>query len=149
MGNRALTRALVSLLNDKPALRTRLKEVILTAPDIDADVFKRDIAPALTATGRPVTLYASSTDLALAASKKVHGYPRAGDSGQGLVVVSGIETIDATLTDTSLLGHSYFAETKSVLSDMFYLIGNGKRADQRFGLRSVDGEAGRYWEFKP
>jgi len=148
MGNRALTRAVASLLNDKPALRDRLKEVILTAPDIDAEVFKRDIAPALTATGRPVTLYASSEDLALVASKKIHGFPRAGDSGQGLVVLAGIETIDATSTDTSLLGHSYFAETRSVLSDMFYLIRTGQRADQRFGLRSIDTESGRYWEFK-
>ena len=149
MGNRALTRAVASLLSDKPALRTRLKEVILTAPDIDADVFKRDIAPALTAAGRPVTLYASSEDLALVASKKVHGYPRAGDSGQGLVVVRGIETVDATSVDTSLVGHSYFAESRSVLSDMFYLIRNNQRADQRFGLRPVDAQVGHYWEFKP
>lgn len=148
MGNRALTRAVASLLADKPTLRSRLKEVILTAPDIDADVFKRDIAPSLTATGRPVTLYASSEDLALVASKKVHGYPRAGDSGRGLVVVPGVETVDATYVDTSLLGHSYFAESRSVLSDMFYLIRNGERADMRFGLRRVDAQAGRYWEFK-
>lgn len=148
MGNRALTRAVASLLTDKPGLREQLKEVILAAPDIDADVFKRDIAPALAATGRPVTLYASSNDLALIASKKVHGYPRAGDSGEGLVVATGIETIDATRVDTGLLGHSYFADARSVLSDIFYLIRNGQRADQRFGLRSVDVQAGRYWEFK-
>ncbi len=148
MGNRALTRAVTSLLDKKPALRSRLKEVILAAPDIDADVFKRDIAPALTAAGRPVTLYASSEDLALVASKKVHGNPRAGDSGSGLVIVPGIETVDATHVDTSFLKHSYFAETGSVLSDMFYLIRDGMRADQRFGLRAVDAQAGRYWEFK-
>jgi esterase/lipase superfamily enzyme len=147
MGNRALTRAVASLLTDKPSLRGRLKEVILTAPDIDADVFKRDIAPALIATGRPVTLYASSKDLALIASKKVHGYSRAGESGSELVVLSGIETIDATNIDTSLLGHSYYAENRSVLSDMFYLIRNGQRADQRFGLHGIDTKAGRYWEF--
>jgi esterase/lipase superfamily enzyme len=148
MGNRALTRAITSLLADKPALRTRVKEVILTAPDIDADVFKRDIAPALTATVSPVTLYASSKDLALVASKKVHGYPRAGDSERGLVVVPGVETIDATSVDTSFLGHSYFAESRSVLSDMFNLIRNGERPDARFGLRRIDDRAGRHWEFK-
>lgn len=148
MGNRALTRAVASLLADKPALRDRLTEVILTAPDIDADVFKRDIAPALAASGRPVTLYASSEDLALAASRKVHGSPRAGDSGHGLVLVSGVETIDATAVDTSLLGHSYFAEARSVLSDMFYLIRKGQRPDERFGLRRIDSNAGWYWEFK-
>ena len=149
MGNRALTRAVASLLSEKPEVQSRLKEVLLTAPDIDADVFKRDIAPALAATGRPITLYASSEDLALVASKKVHGYPRAGDSGHDIVIVPGIETIDATSVDTSLLGHSYFAETKSVLSDMFYIIRSGQRAEQRFGLRAVEKEAGLYWEFKP
>ena len=148
MGNRAVTRAVASLLTEQPTLRPRLKEIILTAPDIDADVFKEEIAPALTATGRPITLYASAGDRALLASKKVHGYPRAGDAGTGLVVVPGIETIDATGMDTSLLGHSYFAETRSVLSDVFYLIRNGQRADQRFGLQSKETQAGRYWLFK-
>lgn len=148
MGSRALTRAVASLLTDKPDLRPRLKEIILTAPDIDADVFKRDIAPALKAAGRPITLYAASEDLALIASKEAHGWPRAGDSGTGLVVLPGIETIDATSVDTSLLGHSYFAEERSVLSDIFYLIRSGQRADQRFGLRGMDTQAGRYWVFK-
>lgn len=147
MGNRALTRALAALLARKPSVASRLREVILTAPDIDAEVFRRDIAPAL-AQAAPVTLYASSDDLALVASKKVHGYPRAGDAGAGLVVLEGIETIDATGVDTSLLAHSYFAETRSVLADMFYLVREGKRADQRFGLRRVQSPAGGYWKFK-
>jgi esterase/lipase superfamily enzyme len=148
MGNRALTRALASLLNEKPSLRSQLKEVILTAPDIDAEVFKRDIVPALTNAGRPITLYASSEDVAVVASRKVHGSWRAGDSGPGLVIVPGIETIDATGMDTSLLGHSYFAETRSVLSDIFYVVRNSQRADQRFGLLRVDTPAGRYWVFR-
>jgi esterase/lipase superfamily enzyme len=146
MGNRALARAVGTLLAEKPSLKERLKEVILTAPDIDADVFKRDIAPALTATGRPVTLYASSVDLALAASKEFHGYPRAGDSGADLVVLPGIETIDATQVDTGLLGHSYFAESGFVLSDIFHLINDGARANMRMGLHPVDVRAGRYWQ---
>jgi esterase/lipase superfamily enzyme len=148
MGNRALTRAVASLLADDPSIRLRLKEIILTAPDIDAEVFRRDIAPALVQAGRPITLYASSKDLALVASKKVHGYPRAGDAGRGLIVVPGIETIDATTVDTSFLAHSYFAETRSVLSDMFYLIRDGQRADRRFGLQEMGAQGGRYWEFK-
>ena len=148
MGNRALTRATAAFLAENPAFRSRLKEVILTAPDIDADVFKRDIAPGLAASGRPVTLYASSDDLALVASKRVHGYPRAGDSGRGLVLVPGVETVDATKVDTSLLGHSYFADTRSVLSDLFNLIHNGQRASQRFGLETIETPEGRYWAFR-
>lgn len=148
MGNRALTRAVSSLLAEKPYLRQRLTEVILTAPDIDADVFKRDIAPALTKLGRPITLYASSEDRALVASKSVHGYPRAGDSGGGLVLLPGIETIDATGTDTSFLAHSYFAETNPVLMDLSALVVNRQRAEQRAGLLRVNTQEGKYWVFK-
>jgi esterase/lipase superfamily enzyme len=147
MGNRALTRALASVVEQRPDVRSRLRQVVLTAPDIDADVFRRDIAPALIAQGAPITLYASSGDVALAASRRVHGAPRAGDSGRGLVLLSGIDTIDASDVDTSLLGHSYFAETRSVLSDMFYLF-RGMAPDKRFGLEQTDSNGLRYWRFK-
>ncbi len=148
MGNRALTRSLTALLAERPDIRKRLTEVILTAPDIDAEVFRRDIAPALTIHQRPITLYASSRDLALEASRKVHGHPRAGDSGSDLVIVPGIETIDATSVETGFLGHSYFAESKSVLADMFYLVKEHRRADSRFGLKKVATNNGGYWVFK-
>lgn len=148
MGNRALTRALASLLTAEPALAAKVREIILAAPDIDAQVFKRDIAPALTASGRPLTLYAASNDLALAASKQIHGYARAGDSGAGLVVIKGIETIDASGVDTGFVKHAYFADNRSALADMFYLINSGARADQRFGLTPIDTTEGRHWAFR-
>lgn len=148
MGGRPLTRALISLFRENPAQRKRFRELILAAPDIDAEVFKRDIVPALHEASQSTTLYASSKDFAMVASKKVHGYPRAGESGAGLVVIKGIETIDATEVDTGLAGHSYYAESRSVLSDFFYLLNQGQRADQRFGLLGIDSPLGRYWAFK-
>lgn len=126
-------------------VRSRLKEIILAAPDIDADVFMEQIAPALIAHRRPITLYASSNDVALKLSKKANGYPRAGDSGEGLVVMPGIETIDASEVDSGFLGHSYFADVQSVISDLFQIIWAGKRADRRLGLRRVESIKGRYW----
>lgn len=149
MGNRALPQAAAAVLAQQPALGRRLREIILTAPDIDADLFRRDIVPALATARNPLTLYASSDDAALAMSQRIHGYPRAGDSGDGLVVMAGVETIDASGVDTSFIGHSYFAEGRSALADLFYLIRNNARADQRFGLQAVDGPDGRYWAFKP
>lgn len=148
MGNRGLSRAVALLMAEKPEYRARLKEVILTAPDIDAAVFKRDIAPALVSSGCPVTLYSSSEDIALKASKEIHNYPRAGDSGSGLILMNGIETIDASHVDTGFLGHSYFADSKSVLSDIFNIINNGQAPDNRFGLKPITTAAGKYWEFK-
>ncbi|WP_219118205.1 alpha/beta hydrolase [Janthinobacterium sp. UMAB-56] len=148
MGSRGLARAVAVLLAAQPPLAQKITELILSAPDIDAGVFKHDIAPKLATARNPVTLYASSQDLALAASKAVHGYPRAGDSGAGMQIVAGVETIDATGVDTSFMKHAYFAEQRSALSDMFSLIRQQARADQRF-LDPVDTPAGRYWTFKP
>lgn len=147
MGNRALTRALVNVAQDIPNLRERLKEVILAAPDIDAGVFKNQIAPKLAAAGCPITLYASSNDKALIASKKVHKYPRLGDTSDGVVVLNGIETIDASGIDTSFLGHSYIANTKTIINDIYYLINFNIRAAKRNGLRPQESNDGRYWVF--
>jgi esterase/lipase superfamily enzyme len=148
MGNRALTRAVIAAFNENPSLRNRFREVILAAPDIDADVFRRDIAPALAAASKRVTLYVSSHDRALNASKKFHGYPRAGDISLGVVLVPGVDTIDASNVDTSFRGHSYFAENKSVLSDIFFLVRDNKQPADRFGLKPIDTEKGRYWMFR-
>jgi esterase/lipase superfamily enzyme len=38
------------------------REIVIIAPDIDADVFRLDMAPWLARTGIHVTLYASSND---------------------------------------------------------------------------------------
>jgi len=150
MGTRAMTQAYVSLLQSRPGLKKKFVEVILAAPDIDADVFKRDIAPAMLAGEGKITLYASSQDIALKASKTVHGYPRAGDAAAGIVVVNGVESIDATSMSTDFLNHSYFAGNRSIISDIFYIVHNGFRAQNRAGLEAVltPRAAAVYWRFK-
>jgi len=148
MGNRALTSALRELLYELNDRCPRFREVVLTAPDIDADVFRRDLAPALVRTAERVTLYASSNDEALVLSKKVHGYPRAGDSGAELIVLPGMDTIDVSTIDTSLLGHSYYGNNLTVLADLFDLLHESKPADRRPWLRPVQAGTLRYWVFK-
>lgn len=147
MGNRALTGAVKALFAEHPELRGRFKEIILTAPDIDADIFKRDIAPALAAGCDKITLYVSDGDKALLASKTVHGYPRAGDSAAGITVAPGIETVDASGLDTSFLEHSYFAETGSVLTDIRKLVLEQLRAGQR-GLKKLSAAGADYWKIE-
>ena len=148
MGTRGLARSVASLVKDKPRYRARIRELILAAPDIDADVFRRDIMPLFASAALPVTLYASSKDNALIASKRVHGYPRAGDSGINLAVARGLETVDASALDTSLLGHSYYGES-SVIGDMYRLTQLGKRASVRDGLKAVPTPNGTYWRLIP
>lgn len=150
MGNRALTRALEQLaavMADRDA--PRFTEVVLTAPDIDAGVFLQTAAVFRRAAGR-VTLYASEKDKALLASHKFHGYPRAGDGGANIVVLPGVvDTIDASAVDTNLIGHFYYGDNRSVLSDVFYLLRDGKPASERFGLKPRSCAAGAYWAFVP
>jgi len=149
MGNRGLTKALIELMNDNPELKDKITEVILAAPDIDADVFRRDIAPQMVKKiAKPITLYVSSDDLALLASRKVHGNKRAGDAGKGVVIVEGIETIDASGVDTSFLSHSYFATTSTIIEDILDLIKSGKRAPDRETLEKVSRENVTYWKVK-
>ena len=148
MGNRALTSALRELAPEIDPASPPFHEVVLTAPDIDADVFRRDIAPAIVGTGRRVTLYASSNDEALVLSKQVHGYARAGDSGDGLVVLKGIETVDVSAVDTSLLGHNYYGDNATVISDMIDLVRNSKSAQERSWLETARLDDLFYWVFR-
>ena len=148
MGTRGLTEALINVYNKDPLAAKRINEVILAAPDIDAEIFVRDIAPKLTKNSNSITLYASSNDKALKASKEVNGHPRAGDSGNGLVIFDGIETIDATNLDTGFLGHSYFGNSRPVIADIDQLLDHGVRAGERIGLLSAQKGGQKYWEFK-
>lgn len=149
MGNRALTGALRDLASQRTdAAPPQFDQVLLTAPDIDADVFKNDIAPAITKTAERVTLYASSNDAALLLSKKLHGYPRAGEAGRDIVIVPGMDTVDVTAVDTSLLGHSYYGDSGSVLSDFVEVLQDAKPADERKWLRPEYLGASKYWVFQ-
>ncbi|MCH8276578.1 MAG: alpha/beta hydrolase, partial [Bacteroidetes bacterium] len=123
MGNRAVADALVDIARDYD--EPLFNQVILSAPDIDADIFVRDIAPAITKVADRITLYASSRDRALQVSKTIHGYPRLGETGDHLVLIEGIDTVDASSINTDLLGHSYFAETQPLLEDLYDILSQG------------------------
>ena len=148
MGNRALVRAINSLnLSDVNKHAAILKHIVFAAPDVDADTF-RQFAKAFRTKAERFTLYASSKDKALEVSKLVHGgYPRAGDSGKELVIVDGVDTIDASQVDTSLIGHSYIGDNRSILSDIFYLLRHDFHPDQRSSLISQSMGDFIYWLF--
>ena len=149
MGNRILTGGYITLAGDRWVDGPNpLREMILVAPDIDADLFRQDVAPRLAKTDIHVTLYASSGDRALMASRAFHGYARAGESGDGLVIVPGVETVDASTASTGLIGHSYFTEDRRIMEDIYGILQTGQRADNRFGLAPVDSTKGRYWTFR-
>jgi esterase/lipase superfamily enzyme len=149
MGNRGLAKAFTQIAISHPEMARRIRGVVLAAPDIDAGVFKEQIVPRIQQAGIFTTLYCSSRDEALVASHTVHQYPRAGESGAGLIVAKGLETVDASEIDTSLLGHSYYGDNRSIISDLFYIVREGRSASQRFSLTQVIVPGGQYWKFVP
>lgn len=111
MGNRALTEALKEIGEDLHPHRTPppFKQVVLNAPDIDADVFQ-SLAESITKASERVTLYASSNDKALALTKVLYGgFPRVGDTSDSIAAIPGVEIIDVSQFETEdLFGHSYY-----------------------------------------
>jgi esterase/lipase superfamily enzyme len=149
MGNRALVSALDMIARDRPQEDPMFGQIVLAAPDVDAEVFKDRYADTVTSMARQVTLYASSYDKALIASMEVHGYPRAGMSGENMVVLPGVDTIDASPIDTSLIGHSYYGNNPIMIQDLRALIELGEPASAREWLEQVTRQARlAHWCFR-
>ena len=145
MGNRAL----IDVLRDfdpssLPPGSAELRQVILAAPDIDADRFKQ-LAPRFTGKASRTTLYVSSEDKAIILSRGFHDEARAGGE---VTIVDGIDTVDASQVRTSFLGHSYFGS--SILPDITDLIARDWPPAERLDrLRERSHADGRYWEYLP
>lgn len=149
MGTRGVTQAIRNLVAKRPDLLGRFRGIILAAPDIDARVFRTELAPALRQASGRVTLYASSEDMALKASKQVNRGPRAGDTSEGVVLVSGVDTIDVSGVDQSMLAHSYFMESDKVMGDIREMFRANQPAAQRKPLHSVKLGTGMFWKILP
>jgi len=149
MGNRALAAALREIELEMHQQARLFNQVILAAPDIDADDFRNNIAPAMQRTAQRLTLYASAHDEALLASQFIHRGPRAGDAGDGLIVIPGVDTIDVTAIDTSLWGHSYYGSSNPVLHDLRMLLSRAIPPRDRTWLSPAERDGLTYWIFQP
>jgi esterase/lipase superfamily enzyme len=149
MGNRALTDALVALRQDSFFHEFCFNQIILAAPDIDAEIFVRDIVPKLLTSASRLTLYTSANDLALQSSRKLRGnrIARAGQSGIRIVYCNGMDTIDASDVKADLLGHGYFASTAPLINDIYLLTKHNHPPEDRNLLKMV-AEHGVYWKFR-
>ena len=129
MGSEVIAKAL-SLTAPADSL-PRFEQVVLAAPDLDARVFRREIMPRLAPRAVRITLYASSDDEALRASRSVNGVWRLGLGGDSITVVDGMDTIDATRVRGDALGHTLFGN-QGFLADLAVLLHDGKSpADRR------------------
>ena len=119
MGNRVVGGALANRVRDGRDV-SKLREIMLAAPDINVEIFRSEIAPRLAGivTARK-TIYASSRHIALKASSVVHDFPRVGDTKSGVFIHSGFDTIDASGAAPLMraFGHSYVLDSAVVLND--------------------------------
>ena len=148
MGSRAMVNAIIEQFENHPEDIARSAALVFMAPDIDATVFSRDYAPQLTDFGIPVSLYVSSDDIALSVSRVLHRYPRAGEAGPDIVIVPGIDTIDATDSDADFLGHEYYFQGAQTIMDLYLWLAEGMPPELR-GLEPVETERGTYWKIVP
>ena len=145
MGSRGVLFALQRLGADSQE-RPVINKLVLLAPDFDSETFV-DLLPRLTPLVSNLTLYASSNDTALMASRKLNGNPRLGEAGKFLTVVKGIETIDVSPVGRhQILGHEYFYYHPGVVADLVKLLSSGARAAERSTLRTQQRGGISYWE---
>jgi esterase/lipase superfamily enzyme len=144
MGSRVLADTIGSVdPTSLPAGASKLREIVFAAPDFDAQTFA-ELAETFAGRKERFTLYAASSDLPLGLSKFIHKYGRA---GQSPVVVETVDTIDASNVNTSLLGHSYFGDERTLIGDLANLIRNNLPPEKRPGLERVLCETHHYWRF--
>lgn len=147
MGNRVLAEILKDFDPlELPDGSAKLRQIIFAAPDIDKDTFE-DLAKKFSRKVDRYTLYASSKDIPLDLSNIGHKYQRAGDSHPEVTIAQSVDTIDASNVIASFLGHAYYGENRSVISDIFHLIRNGLPPAER-GLNPCEINGKQYWEFR-
>ncbi len=126
MGSRVVTFSLKELLRELPVLDNQplFNQVVLAAPDLDAEIFRTQIAPAIQKASRRLTIYASEQDLALKLSQGLNGGTRLGTATPVSLTTTGfewIECIDATAMSQEpmmTLQHAYYGDSPRMISDL-------------------------------
>lgn len=148
LGARGAVQALIRM-----AYRQRreplLNELVLVAPDIDADIFQHEL-PLLRSMVRRITVYVSDNDKALRLSEEVHGASRLGQAGDHLRVLEGVEIVDISALDSRRIsGHLYHLFNPEVIDDLWQLLHFGIPAADRFSLQPARQDDVPYWRLIP
>jgi esterase/lipase superfamily enzyme len=132
LGARGVVLALYEVASREPDIR--LDEVVLLAPDMDFEIFRRMLPRIRPITDR-ITVYVTSGDRPPAISAQLHGYPRLGEAGNDVETLEGVEVIDLSdLPAASPTGHLYHIHSPSVGEDLDQLLNEGPHAAQRRNL---------------
>lgn len=150
MGNRALVAALETLGLRYPKQQPMFEQVVLAAPDVDAEQFQTRFASKIDLCSTRVTVYGSATDRALLASNRLNGQRRLGLNFLMRPTVEGIDFVDVTPIDTSLLGHSYYGNHPLMIQELKALFRESKSPETRSWLTQKDkNQKPPIWRFLP
>ena len=130
--------------------RPMVGEMVLVAADVSAEPGNDDFAQLLKRDApctRRITIYASDNDLALMASRSVHGgVGRAGGSPLADMQYrdAHIDVIDASLAPDDLSGHAYFIFSYEMLTDIMWTLSGTSVAERvaKGGLACADWSGG-------
>ncbi|MBC7428552.1 MAG: alpha/beta hydrolase [Bacteriovorax sp.] len=121
-----------------------LGEIILNAPDFDADLFVKNIE-VIKNLSRRVTLYCSYNDKAMFASESLNSSKRLG----GCSYMEGVDSINVSLLDNATFGlnHGYYA-SRPILTDVFQVL-LGIEADRRLFMKKSDPNSTEKYYLRP
>jgi TRAP-type C4-dicarboxylate transport system substrate-binding protein len=124
----------------KSGKRVPLGLLIFAAPDAGQGAFSDVVvdfvkkAPTL---GGLKTLYAAKQDFPLRISSYIHGSDRAGQGGDALMILDGVESVDATEVEAGVLAalvrfaHAHVFDVPKAVEDLRRLLMEGKPAAER------------------
>ena len=144
LGGRGLALALYIMAAQHPGVT--LDNAVLLAPDMDFETFVR-ILPSIRDQAARITIYTAVDDRALEVSERLHGYPRLGQSGNPVEILTGVEIIDISeLRVDSASGHLYHIYGPRVGQDLDQLLNKGLGAADRDGLVRI---GQNHWSLLP
>jgi esterase/lipase superfamily enzyme len=129
---------------------SKISELLLAAPDINQEIFREQIFPALASIqNMRRTIYASGNDIALKVSKVAHEFRRLGETTGGIPTFSGYDTVDATAAAPFVraYGHSYVMDSSKVLDDIADILIRRKPVGER-GLDMKQIPPDVYWSLR-
>jgi len=134
MGNRLVLRGLKRFAKEHQSPIKPFQNVVFCAPDVGVNEFT-DLVTHTMDLSKQTTLYRCLNDSALIASSKLNREERAGGS-LSPVIIDGLDCVDCTVVDTSLLGHSYYGSNSDMLRDLFSIIKENRPATDREWLKA-------------
>ena len=132
LGGRGVVLALYEVASRHPDIE--LGNVVLLAPDMDFEIFAR-LLPRIRPIADNITVYVTEGDRPLALSEQLNGYPRLGEAGNDVALLTGVEVVDiSALPIWDPTGHLYHIYNPALGDDLSRLLHEGAGAADRPNL---------------